>query len=277
MAVALLFFCYYSYSETLRGQSQNAAQAAVSWAMFNVLPQYTGLKVTSVNYQYTTVKQTQDPLTVSVQNLSATNNSYIFRSVDDWTGLPANTITKNIAVNNIGIQYWGPGEIKTTGIGSIKNTSVFYNYTYDTCALDIVTDTSCATYKRPVINYNTELVEQTSTDLKQYTTNTQQDIPVWITNPGILNTQRQTLVERPGTNKLLTREALSNSRALQALNEIPEFAKYSASLFGGVYRDVLKYETKTLPDSRNSLRLNRSQQQLHTKLVDLQYVKEDSK
>ena len=63
--------------------------------MTNVLPQYTGLQVNGLVYQYTTIKDTEDEMYVTVQNEDAENpGQYIFRETDDWSGQPSNTIRK---------------------------------------------------------------------------------------------------------------------------------------------------------------------------------------
>lgn len=75
--------------------------------MTNVLPQQLGLTVNSVIYRYTTEKNTEDDMLVHVQNENLLGNGYIFRSTDDWSGLPGNTINKTVPVGAIGIDYWG--------------------------------------------------------------------------------------------------------------------------------------------------------------------------
>ena len=92
--------------------------------MTNILPAVTGLTVDGVIYQYTVVKNQIDPLVISIQNKNALQNGYIFRNQDDWSGLRGNTISKVVPVDNIPINYWGPGEIKLDGFGEVKNPSV---------------------------------------------------------------------------------------------------------------------------------------------------------
>jgi hypothetical protein len=96
--------------------------------MTNVLPQQAGLTVGNVIYQYTTVKNTDDDMVVSVQNENAKGNGYIFKSSDDWSGIPGNTINKVVPVGNIDISYWGDGSIDWTGTGSVTDANVIYTY-----------------------------------------------------------------------------------------------------------------------------------------------------
>ena len=79
VVLVLWLFCSYSYCEIISGQTTNAAGNGLTWVMTNVLPQHTGLTVNTVNYRYTTVKQTADTMVVNVQNLNAQGNGYIFR------------------------------------------------------------------------------------------------------------------------------------------------------------------------------------------------------
>jgi hypothetical protein len=114
--------------------------------MENLLPQQTGLQVNQVLYRYTTVKNAEDPLLVTVQNKNAVDDGYIFRETDDWTGLPGNSIFKVIGVGGQPIDYWGDGEIVWEGVGDVVDPSVIYTYQYDTC-FDPQADPSCPGYK----------------------------------------------------------------------------------------------------------------------------------
>lgn len=146
MAVSLAYLPSYSYSEQVFGQTTNAAQNGYSWVMENLLPQQTGLQVNQVLYRYTTVKNAEDPLLVTVQNKNAVDDGYIFRETDDWTGLPGNSIFKVIGVGGQPIDYWGDGEIVWEGVGDVVDPSVIYTYQYDTC-FDPQADPSCPGYK----------------------------------------------------------------------------------------------------------------------------------
>jgi len=104
--------------------------------MQNVLPKITGLTVDGVIYQYSAVKNQQDPMTVTLQNKDALGTGYIFRNQDDWSGLRGTTIIKVVPVDNIPGNRWGDGEISVEGKGSVSEASVFYKYRYDMCAID---------------------------------------------------------------------------------------------------------------------------------------------
>lgn len=278
VALVFLVCCSYSYTEIINGQTTNANKDSLSWTMTNVLPAYTGLTVNAVSYRYTTVKLTEDPMVVNVQNLNALGNGYIFRSKDDWTGLPGNTITKTVPTNNIPIQYWGNGEIKIDGKGEVKSPYVLYSYTYDTCFGTISSDPRCPNYK-PIISetkYADPLEDEYTKSLLEKKTRTESEEDLERNNRFFKKDQpadkkKAELVNKTVQNSLITAEAASKAAAFESLNNIPNFAVYSKALPGGVYQETIKYVDKVLPDSRNRLRLNYSQESLHNKMVDLQY------
>ena len=240
--------------------------------MTNILPKYTGLSVTAVSYQYTAQKQAQDPFVVNIQNLSATGTGYVFRTQDDWTGLPGNTITKTVPVGNIPGNQWGPGEISTQGTGQVVDYSLFYNYSYDTCSAIVVTDPACANYRSsPVFGYTEDEFVTASYQRREYQSDEVQAemSRLFVLNSSVDNKSKLTNTAR---NLLLTAQALRLAQSLEALNNLPGLAAYSQQIPGGVYKDVLQYADKKLPDSSNSRRLNLSQQRLHNQLVDLQYM-----
>lgn len=270
-AAALCFCCFYSYSETVTDKTSNASAFGLAWTMTNVLPQYTGLTVNTVNYRYTTIKEIQDALVVSVQNLHTNGSGYVFRSVDDWTGRPGNTITKIVPVADIPVNYWGRGEISVTGSGSVTDTFVSYGFKYDTCKLDPVVDTSCPNYKPPVSS--TKLPDITPETAPQFNKYSYESEEVLEANRrfGLTEPKEKKLKENKSSNSLITAQAAAQAAALEALNNIPDFKLYTIALPGGVYQDTIKYKDKVLLDSRNSQRLNLSQQRLHNTMVESQY------
>jgi len=272
--VAALFLacCSYSYSEVVRGQTPNAVNNGLAWTMTNILPKYTGLSVTAVSYQYTAQKQTQDSFVVNIQNLSNTGSGYVFRTQDDWTGLPGNTITKTVPVGNIPGTQWGLGEITSAGTGQVVDYSLFYNYTYDTCSAAVVTDPGCPNYQNsPVFGYNEDEFVTASYQRREYQPDeVQAEMSRQFVLAGSVDNKPKS--KNTARNLLLTAQALKLAQSLEALNNLPGLAAYSQQVPGGVYKDVLQYADKKLPDSSNSRRLNLSQQRLHNQLVDLQYM-----
>lgn len=241
--------------------------------MTNVLPKYTGLSVNAVNYQYTAVKRPQDAFVVTVENLTANGNGYVFRSRDDWTGVPGNTITKTVPVASVAGTEWGRGQITTTGLGQVVDRSVIYSFSYDTCSAAVVTDPACPNYKPQDTGYS--LAEDpyvtASYQLKPYNYLDEEEAAKKVRVEAAKETAGKRPVANNSRNLLLTAQALGMARSLEALNNIPNFASYSTQIPGGVYNDLLKYPDKKLPDSSNSRRLSASQERLHTQLTESQY------
>lgn len=256
--------CSYSYSETFNAQTKNAADQGLTWAMTQVLPQYTGLTVNAVSYRYTAVKLAPDPLLVTVENANTTNTGYVFRSQDDWTGRPGNTLTRTVAVDNIPVNLWGPGRISTVGIGNIQDPQVFYSYRYDTCFDSTTTDPSCPNYKVSLPSIQTNLqTELPENKLVSETEDTQATFKQLFESEQLKKPQ---VLKKSATNSLAD---LTVSRALESANTLP--VSYNRTLFGGVYSDSVKLVDKRLPDSKNSLRLNYIQELLHTRMINQQY------
>lgn len=276
MAVVCWACCSYSYSEVIVTKTQNAAGAATNWLMTNILPAYTGLVVTGVNYQYTAVKDPKDAFVVTVQNQNALGSGYIFRSVDDWTGRPGNTITRTIPQPDIPTKFWGSGSITTSGVGELRDTQVFYSYKYDTCKQFLVIDSRCPNYI-PLFNqqYKDPLDDENIQDVlnRRALLETEEERE---RNRRLMQGQQRekpAKVDRAAAIKhaLLTAEAMEKLAAFEALNNIPNFGLYSRTIPGGVYPETIKYADKVLPDSRNAARLSGSQERLHNQLVELQY------
>ena len=283
VALALAACSSYSYSELVTGTTENAAATAHQWVMTNVLPQQAGLVVNGIVYRYTTVKDQNDNMIVSIQNENALGDGYVFQNKDDWSGLPGNTIRKALPINDVLIDYWGKGEITVEGKGSVKDATVVYTYRYDTC-YDPLTNPECPGYKQqwddvlaaianeitvedPLSNEfikrelerKAELEEEKKEQAKQEDKKKEE--------------RREAGVKAAG-NTLLTAEAIAAAQQLEALNNIPNFQTYYVSIPGGAYADLHVMAQTRIPENKKALRVGLAQQLLHTKMVDSQYKKE---
>ena len=247
--------------------------------MTNLLPAQAGLQVNGVVYRYTAVKNTDDDMVVHVQNENARGPGYIFRSSDDWSGLPGNTINKVVPVNNVDISYWGNGSIQVDGFGTVEDARVVYTYQFDPC-FDPQSNPTCAGYIVP-IDYAAEEIAyeedqsyiQDELDRKQ-TLQDEEDQE---------EADRKTLIARKKKESderlevllgLVNTTELSQDQLLKH-SELTLTNSFSSSYYndiqGGNYKETLALIDNKLPDSNKGLRVNLATQILHQKLVDLQY------
>lgn len=247
--------------------------------MTNILPQQAGLMVNGVVYRYTTVKNTEDDMVVYVQNENARGDGYIFRSVDDWSGVPSNTITKSVPTGGIDISYWGPGSIEWTGFGTVNNASVVYTYQYDPC-FDPQSRPDCPGYKDPfLIDLDqTEVVDPLDDSMIQ----DELDRKATLKDEEQENADRKKMQAKKKIDErlekvlgivntsILAADAQAKHAELLAMSLIP--ATYIAlDIPGGVYPETVQLKDSSIEDNGRALRNNFAQQLLHQKMVDLQY------
>lgn len=279
MVVSLACWHSYSYSEQVFGQTTNAADNGYAWVMENLLPQQTGLQVNQVLYRYTTVKNAEDQLLVTVQNENAVDGGYIFRETDDWTGLPGNSIFKVIGVGGIPIDYWGDGEIIWEGEGKVTDPSVIYTYQYDTC-FDPQADPSCPGYKVEIPDIpSVEVVDPLDDTFVQ----DEIDREMTMRDEDEDERERQEVAKEEdaeGEVDLETVLGIAN-RSLQnaqdtarhnqvmALNAFTNV--YYDQLPDTVYNETIQLKDAALPRNNRGRRLQFAQDLLHDKLVKSQY------
>ena len=277
-----LAYCSFSYSsEEVYGSTGNAAQFGLNWVMTNVLPQATGLTVGNVVYRYTTIKNTEDDMLVHVQNENAQGPGYIFRSTDDWSGLPGNTINKTIPVGDIGIDYWGDGSIEIEGSGSVVDPEVFYTYKYIPCQ-DPQTDPSCPGYldpltliKEPEIDTSSQEYIQAELDRKANLKAQQEEEEkeareafAKATEEKVRDSLEKMLGLDIGASLQREHDTLLHN-ALVATNYLPN--NYFGQINGGEYPDAEMLKDSTLPDNSNARRVNFAQDLMHQKIVQSQF------
>ena len=269
----------YSYSEEVYQSSTNAANAGLNWVMTNILPQQAGLTVNGVVYRYTTVKDADADMLVHVQNEDAINGGYIFRETDDWSGLPGNTINKQVPVANIPIQFWGDGSIEVEGEGSVENPLVIYNYRYDTC-FEVTDNPECPGYIPPVA-----MPDLTVTDpLDDQYIKDELEKKAELDEQDEEDRQRRRMMSSEKKedkrldailgivdNSLLAAENMQKHAELMAMQYIP--SSYYVELPDTKYEETVVMKDADLPDNRKARRQSVSQQLLHQELVNLQYEK----
>jgi hypothetical protein len=274
VAWAFLAYCSFSYSEIINGTTVNAAGNGLTWSMGNVLPAATGLTVDGVIYQYSAIKNPRDPMVVNIQNKDATQPGFVFRSRDDWSGLPGNTITKVVPLDNIPITRWGAGSITVDGVGEVTNPLVVYKYKYDTC-VDPLSSPTCPGYAAAMAKLLTEKPAEIYDPLSDQNIRNVLDAKFVIEEerriPTTSTKRNDKPIDRRSIVSPLSPADADKASQLEMLNNIPGFDLYKVSIPGGVYNEVLRYPDKKLPDSRNARRFGLAQDSLHKAMVDLQY------
>ena len=273
-----MLFSSYSYSDTAYGVSGNAAIDGLSWVMTSVLPEYTGLAVNGVVYQYTTVKNTDDEMLVSVYNQNAAGDGYIFRNADDWSGQPSNTIRRLVPIGYVPREEWGNGAIDVQGNGEVVDPTVIYTYRYDdTCVLD-PQKPSCPGYVRPEIpeqeEYETQAYDAIQDEMDRQQTFRDED------------QERQDFEKMKDEEKKKLRlqelEALLGTLVLNDLqgpSEILHVQLTSLNYLSPVYQRVIPdpgyeetivLEDSELPDNNKALR-NFAIDETHQQMINSQY------
>ena len=270
----------YSYSDPITyGATGNAAQNGLNWVMSQVLPDAAGLSVNGVVYQYTAVKETEDDMIVYVQNENAEGDGYIFREVDDWSGLPGETINKLVSVNNIPIGAWGDGSIEVEGTGSVEDPNVIYTYKIDRC-YDPQADPSCPGYVPPI-----ELPEIEAIDIYDALSDDAVREATEETDPELYDRdkKRQRKAEENSEDRLenalaATENALtmalgaSQDAMMASMSRLEQLTSYyTVDIPGGVYRETVSLPQTDMPDNKAGLRNGLAQQILHEKMVQSQY------
>ena len=283
-ALALSVLSYsYSYSETIATTSNNAATNGTTWSMDTVLPKQSGLEVNGIIYSYSVLKEIEDALKVYVQNERANGEGYVFRQEDDWTGVPGNTIRRNIPLPPTPTEEWGMGSITTEGIGSITDPNVQYSYQFDPCYV-VLANPQCPGYEQALLeylkdkgllsdevdtqdqflnDYVTSLLETDLTVVEEKEEETEED-----SNEEDSLEDRLRIVD--SANEIAS--SAEQNAIMAALNNNVIDTYYTVTIQGGVYNDALKFEQKEISDNNKAAaRVGLAQQKLHNDMVDMQY------
>lgn len=247
--------------------------------MANVVPQYSGLAINGVVYQYTTVKNTEDEMSVHVQNENAQGTGYIFRETNDWSGVPGNTINRAVPVDYIPIEYWGDGSILVEGEGQVTDPTVIYTYRYDdTCVLDPQARSDCPGYMPPTYEeLKVDAYDPMDDDIVQDELDRKAVIKDETEDDRDRRRVSAEKKEKERLEKLLGTTGLTDLAEigeklhddLVALDFVPQ--SYYNTLPSTVYKETRTLQDAKLPDNVNARRVDYAQQSLHEKLVNLQY------
>ena len=280
---ALLLALYPSYSHSepyLYGFSGNAAQNSLSWGMSSILPDVPGLDINGLTYRYTTVKETEADMQVSVGNLNPAGDGYTFREIDDWSNMPSNTIVKSFPLPNIPIENWGSGAISVVGEGTVKDAVVIYNFRIDEC-FDPQLNPSCPGYIKPVPDLpEVKIYAALEDDAVLDAIDNEQDYE-YDEDGNIISEddekEKETRLElglTASANALTLFKTQGQSNIINQMNQQTNIAMYyNSAINGGMYNDVASLDGGNISDNKKGLRNNLAQQILHEQMVDMQYNK----
>ena len=235
--------------------------------MTEILPQQTGLTVGNVIYKYTVTKDTSADLLVHVQNSDLLDpSSYIFRSTDDWSGLPGNSIRK-VVPTSLSIDRLGPGSIVTEGFGTVSSANVTYTYQYDPC---FVVVPGCPGFVEPP----TPSVEWTDPftldmlDAAPLPLDSEDDFPSSSLEEPLEEESLEKLLGGVNSTLLVTAANVAAAKMI-AMNVLP--TSYYSSIPGGRYTETIQYSSDQMPSNVNALRVGLAQQIKHQEMVQMQY------
>lgn len=285
MAAGLFLVSFsYSFSDVLEqpGVTNNAIQNGnLTWDMLDVLPLPGGIMVNGVIYRYNVEKNPDSSFKVTIQNENADGSGYIFREVDDWSGVPGNTISKSLPLDNVPIEYFGMGSLSTEGEGEVNDPFVGYSYKLDPCFIPL-TDPSCPGYLDALYDWLKEnglLSDDMGPndpfydELVQATLNRETELEDKDEKNKEENKEESEEIDK--LNDGASIEALGDPSVqesiMQSLSTIPNFENYyDVKIQGGIYEETIILQDTRLPDNRRALS-NLAQDSVHRSMVRFQY------
>ena len=278
LSLALCSSYSYSSADPFKyGASGNAARNALSWGMSSVFPPIGGIDINGLIYRYSTIKETDADMKVTIGNLNAEGDGYTFKETDDWSGVPSNTITKSFSLSNIPLESWGDGSITVEGEGTVKDATVIYTFRVDEC-YDPQLNPSCAGYVKPIPKlpvvevYNAleddaviNAIEDENFEYEETAEipdeDEDDDKPTKL-ELGLMSSQ----------NALTMFKEYEQGEMINIINLQTNIQTYyNSSINGGIYEDKYKLSDEQMPDNKRALRANLAQQLKHEEMVNMQY------
>lgn len=242
--------------------------------MTQILPEYAGLEINGLVYQYTTVKDADAAMIVTVANENI-NGGYIFRDSEDWSGVPGNTIRKKFILPNSLAELWGGGSITWTGEGDVTDASILYSYKYDTC-FDPQSDPSCPGYEEKVEVPEIPFVDPLSDEFIIMQMEQQAKIDEQQEEEDRRRRQRENAIESAiekvlgdGSNPKLADAELQAAKLAELYKILP--VTYYNGLYGGVYEETVVLSGGEIKDSLKGRKAVFRQEALHETMINLQY------
>lgn len=282
----------YCYSESITwGTTPNAADMGLQWSTGSYLPDasspYVSVSINGLIYRYTMTKDASEDVIATVRNEDPINGGYVFEEVDDWSGVPGNSIKKVFRFGEIDSTRWGAGEIDVQGNGSVSNANVVYTYKMviedeiANCTGAPLSNPTCPGFMAALLEYLRGLDDLTPDD-PYYDEWVQLQLQEAMKEKDqaeveqIKETEEDDLeVQMFGENKLSDLiDTEEQARILSALSNTPIIESYYiVNIPGGQYNDNIVMQDSNLPDNRRVMR-NLASDATHMAMVRSQYEKE---
>ena len=284
-----VFLPSYSAADTVYGVTNNAVTDGLTWSPVDVLPDFSSpnvtLQVNGVTYYYVMSKDPASDATVYVRNEDAINGGYVFEEVDDWSGLPGNSILKNFRFDGIPGEQWGDGSITVEGDGTVSDASVIYLYRMDVDETNIIctnplADPNCPGFLDALYKY-LEGLEYVDPDdeFYEYWVEMQEDREVEAEDEIIVAEEDEEDLEEKlktdpnvgGFIDAFVQQGLIDQLANSALFEPYNAVEYPETI---VLQDTLQLEDTVLPDNNRAMR-QLANDAKHYSMVRSQYDREN--
>lgn len=260
---------YYCYSEQYTyGSTNNAAANGLSWHMPDVLPGNIGIEINGLLYRYTVEKQVESDLTVTV------GNDGVFSETDDWSGLPANTITKQLRFENIPASNWGDGSITTEGDGNVVDAVVVYTFRVDECANPQL-NPSCDGYVAPTVAlvdpYDPNDDEAVKLAMQETDLSLAEKDEQDVEDEDEDEEQSRLELGLMSADSALALASMQNDLIAKINGGINLAPYYGIAINGGEYNERLTLNGGEISDNPRGFRNNLAQSVKHAKMVQQQY------
>jgi hypothetical protein len=280
LVLSLALCSSYSYSSAdpfKYGASGNAARNALSWGMSSVFPPIGGIDINGLIYRYSTIKETDADMKVTIGNLNAEGDGYTFKETDDWSGVPSNTITKSFPLSNIPLESWGDGSITVEGEGTVKDATVIYTFRVDEC-YDPQLNPSCAGYVKPIPKlpvvevYNALEDDSVINAIEDENFEYEETAEIPDEDEDDDKPTKLELGLMSSQNALTMFKEYEQGEMINIINLQTNIQTYyNSSINGGIYEDKYKLSDEQMPDNKRALRANLAQQLKHEEMVNMQY------
>ena len=287
----LLFLAFSPYSwgqDSIYGVTNNAAQNGLNWSMAGVLPDFSSpnvsLQVNGLTYYYVISKDPSQDAKVYIRNEDPINGGYVFEEVDDWSGLPGNSIQKNFRFSGIPGERWGQGSIEVEGDGTVSDPSMIYSYRMDITPDSIIctnplSDPSCPGFLDAVYKYVSGIEIMTpDEEFYEYWLSLQESRKVEVEEDNVVILEEEDeelellLRSDPTVGGLI--DISRQEDRLKELSNVPLLHPYyNISYQENEYPDKYELEDKKMPDNNRALRQLAGSAKYYS-MVRSQYVRE---